>query len=499
MIFVFIIGFENVLVCVLVNDPMYEDYKECEDPEIIKDKSQGTEVKLHDDVRVPQYLAETIEKCSSLFQSQEIDELLALLAQLKQFWDYNFSKKTLDFDYKSNIEQLIPLIQSDHPFICCSALKVLNLFYEFYPKNVENVLDNALILAPLTIFQRETLISYEITSTLIKSMIIGFDHIFHEEEIEKPEFFLEWLIHDFSDFEESDEDAEEEDVFPDDFDIENYLILCLKLLLQLTKHIWPMHVNNIEEIFHFIDFIFQYFQSFGLREGRGEECSELVINLCTSFLKTSPESITSEFIINTCCKIQDFFFFESEGMNQTFFSLLMFFNNCAQTVPKDICVEIFENISINELIDFVGDETNFLSAPATLLIGNYLRILPEKCAEHYPNEIRILAKKQLLLLNESKLLTKKIVSKFFLVLYENSHLFNDLCTALVVEKGFLQILHENIDAQDETISHNCLKILLEIAKQFNQSHEMILDEFADDIDNEDMEDIKLAINDVITE
>ena len=179
-------------------------------------------------------------------------------------------------------------------------------------------------------------------------------------------------------------------------------------------------------------------------------------------------------------------------MNLTFCSLLGFFINCAQKLQKDVCREIYGNVSICELIDIVGDES-VLSLYANLFLVNFLNIMAEECAEHHQNDIRIIAEKELLLMQNAKLKTKKIAIKFVHVLYNNFSLFHDLCHNLVFEKELLSLLHDLVDAQDENVSQSALAVTILIAKHMESSHQKILDEFGDLL-NDDIDQMEELIS-----
>ena len=488
--FVITVLYDNLTVILSSFIFLMDDYKEDEETEIITSKDIENK-----DLTIQNHVNELIEKCASLFSLNQNQDLISLLNELYQYCERYFSKsEQLSLDFKTNIEVLLSFLNPEDPEICCLTLKILIQFAKSYESNVKDIIDNSLILFPIHLFENHENISYPLTLILIKSMISGFSIIVHENEIEQEPFNLNWLIHD-DDNECEDEDEEEEE----DFDMDQYLIKCLELLLKLSEHRWSMNIDSVDDIFSFITMIFNHFYEEGLKNGYGDQACNVIIQLCTSLVNNDPNNVQSIFIINTCCKILDFYFFmdDPKEFNMTFSSLLLFFINCAQKVPEEICREIYQNVDLSDLLDYYGEKSNqLISGNTSLLINYYIHLLPEKCAERI-EDIKIIAENQLFLLSESKLLTKKIASHFFLVLYQNSNIFSDICQYLVVEKDLLGILHGLIEVEDDKLSKTSLATVVTIARNFPESHEMILNEFHEIIDEDELDPLKNAIEDVL--
>ena len=474
---------------------MFDDYKEEEGIELTLSKIVSQDTDITDEKQtVSQVLADKINVISKIYESQDIEGIITSLIDLKRFCKLNFSlKEPLEFDYKSNVQVLLNFLDNPNPDICGNTLKVLIQFAKFYKESVKNILDNALLFFPFRIFTTIPNVDYKYTIILIDSIIAGLSVIVDENEIEKTNFNLSWLIHDIESFFCSEEEEE--------FDIDKYLIKCLKLILELAKHQWPMDVEGVEQTFEFINIIFTYFAEVGLGSKNGSSCCDLIIQIFSALITLDPENIKAQWIIDTCCKIEEFYFFDDStngDLNLTFASLLYFFISCAQKVSKETAIEIYDHIGFNEIMEYAGDETNSLiSLPATLFCVYYLKLLPEKCAAIYQNEISIMSEKLFLLLIESKLQLKKLAINFFDALFQKSDLFDEICRSLIEKNDFLSILFDCYSISDNIMSKVAINIMIEIAKKYNDYHSLILEVLQDSIYDDELEQLKFLLSDVI--
>jgi hypothetical protein len=463
-----------------------ESYKEDEE------KSKTRELPKSDSGKsIPEQIKEMIVKTCAISNENDDEDLISEhLDELSSYCEFHFDRHPFDFDYASNLEIIIKFIDNESAKVCCSALRVLRCFADFHPEESKPVLNNVLIYFPIKIFQTHPKIDLVFKKELIESLTQGL-RIVDETRLEKTPFDLHWLPF-------NEEDAELEDTV-----IEDCLILSLQLIKELTKIQWPME-NDFDDICGFIEKIFDFFYDDGLREGRGKEACDLIIQIIIDIINSSPEA-RAEPIKRMVHIIQDFFFFNDDSpgeLNYTFISLLSLFSIIAKRFQKEEAREILSNIILSEIYDYVFDCTNPL-LPRTVInfINGYLELLPDKCYAESKSEVERLARHYIYFLSDSPFYLKIRVVEFYFILFNNSELFAEICASLCDDDSFLSAIHSAVEAEDKKLSEIGGKVIALIAKLYPTTHEKLLDVFGDLIDdgNEYLEDLVELLKDVMIE